>query len=202
MESCPPGYPRLAAFLSSEHNFSIYRGFDFLHSRVLLNLQDQIVTLERELDEKDRQDEQNGLGNRLFSRSRDEDEDKTSRSRPKILDDIRLKLAEYGMTNSFLLGNIEFSNHFVDEILVKARDLVSFQRPCGRDYGSVRDWMWIKQPLVKKEQAFIRHKEDVLTLHSGREWCGFDGYVESLLLKLDCRFVRVISQDCRFYYQG
>ena len=51
--------------------------------------------------------------------------------------------------------------------------------------------MWIKNPLVAKEQAFIRHKEDLLTLHSGREWCGFDGFIEMVLLKLDCRLIRV-----------
>ncbi len=97
MESCPQGYPRLAAFLSSEQNFSIYRGFSYLHARVLLGLQDQLVVLERELDKKDLLDERNGLVERLHSRVRDEREDMDDRSRSKILDDIRLKLGEYGM---------------------------------------------------------------------------------------------------------
>ena len=44
---------------------------------------------------------------------------------------------------------------------------------------------------MEAEEAFIKHKEDVLTLHSGREWCGFDGLVESLLLMLNCKLVRV-----------
>lgn len=97
MESCPQGYPRLAAFLSSEQNFSIYRGFSYLHARVLLGLQDQLAVLERELDKKDLLDERNGLVERLHSRVRDEREDTDDRSRSKILDDIRLKLGEYGM---------------------------------------------------------------------------------------------------------
>ena len=97
VEKCPEGYPRLAAFLSSEHNFSIYRGFTYLHSRVLLGLQDQLVALERELDMKDRLDKSNNLTDRLRSRARDEIEDTGSRSRSNILNDIRLKLGEYGM---------------------------------------------------------------------------------------------------------
>ncbi len=99
MESCPEGYPRLAAFLSSEHSFSIYRGFGYLHSRVLLSLQDHIVSLERELDQKDSFDQQNGLTRRLQSRARDEREsrrDGEERPRDQILDDIRRKLVEYG----------------------------------------------------------------------------------------------------------
>jgi hypothetical protein len=78
-----------------------------------------------------------------------------------------------------------------DEILVKARDLISFQKPSERDRGSVINWIWNSKPLIDKEQCFIKHKEDLLTLHNGREWSGFDGLVESLLLKLDCALVRV-----------
>ena len=91
------GYPRLAAFLSSEQSFSLYRGFNYLHSRVLLGLQDQITALERELDGKDTMDLRNGLGNRLNSRARDErGSGNDGRTRVKILDDIRMKLVEYG----------------------------------------------------------------------------------------------------------
>lgn len=99
MEDCPKGYPRLAAFLSSEDSFSIYRGFAYLHSRVLLGLQDHIVSLERELDTKDSFDEENGLTRRLQSRVRDEREshqDGEERSRKRILEDIRRTLVEYG----------------------------------------------------------------------------------------------------------
>ena len=97
MEACPIGYPRLAAFLSSEHSFSIYRGFEYLHSRVLLGLQDQIVGLERELDTKDKLDQENGVTRRLVSRSRDERESRgEDRPREQILAEIRGKLVEYG----------------------------------------------------------------------------------------------------------
>jgi hypothetical protein len=99
VEHCPEGYPRLAAFLSSEDSFSIYRGFGYLHSRVLLNLQDQIVFLERELDQKDSFDQQNSLTLRLRSRARDEREsrrDGEERPRERILEEIRRKLVEYG----------------------------------------------------------------------------------------------------------
>lgn len=74
---------------------------------------------------------------------------------------------------------------------MKVRELASFQRPSERDYISVRNWFRMTQPLVQKEQEFLRHKEELLTLSTGREWCGFDGFVESILKKLDCKLIQV-----------
>ena len=56
VESCPLGYPRLAAFNASEQNFMLYRGFSYVHARLLLDLQTGIQVLERELDEFDNED--------------------------------------------------------------------------------------------------------------------------------------------------
>ena len=111
MEETPKGYSRLAAFLSSEHSFSIYRGFDYLHARVLLNLQDQIVTLERELDQKDAFDQENGLTGVLQSRAKDIRQAKINseeRSRNQILEEIREKLVKYGMSARKKRDNIAF----------------------------------------------------------------------------------------------
>jgi len=178
LESCPNGYPRLAGFLSSENNFSIYRGFSYLHSRVLLELQDEIASLERELDELDEVDNetvasQKRLKSRRFDSKRRRPEEDGFRPRQEILADIRTKLVEY------------------DELLVKARDIQAFQRPSERDYKSVRTWFWNLKPLQdEKESAFIKKKEDVITLRSGREWSGFDNFVENTLRRVDCALVR------------
>ena len=184
VEDCPNGYPRLSAFLSSDHSFSCYRGFGYLHSRVLLGLQDRIVALERELDQKDDDDHKRNRGNRLESRARDAQiarREAEERTRDDILEDIREALVKY------------------DEMLVKSRDLVAFQKPSNRDYESVRNWFGNNKPLVDREQAFVKHREDVVTLHSGREWSGFDGAIESLLLKFDSKLVRVSLNTLNSY---
>ena len=109
MEECPKGYPKLAAFLSSEHNFSLYRAFGYLHSRVLLDLQDEISTLEKELDRADIFDYANGHENRLSSRRRDQVDAQNlgiERSRRHIMSDIRAKLNEYGMSQFGLDHNL------------------------------------------------------------------------------------------------
>jgi len=54
LESCPNGYPRLAAFLDSDEGFMIYRRFGFVQSRLLLEKQDTLRELERQLEDYDR----------------------------------------------------------------------------------------------------------------------------------------------------
>ena len=69
--------------------------------------------------------------------------------------------------------------------------MASFQRPADRDYRSVRTWLSNTKPIVDEEEAFIRCKEDIVTLRHGRECAGFDGLVESMLHRMNCRLTKV-----------
>jgi hypothetical protein len=179
VEECPNGYPRLAAFNASEQNFMLYRGFSCIHARLLLNLQAGIQTLESELDSMDRFHDASEEGKlRLMSCDNDaaacrQEAKEGERTRDDILEDLRVKICQY------------------DELIIKARELVSFQRPTARDYRSVRNWFHNVAPLVDEEQEYILWKEDVLTLRHGREWASFDGLVEACLHKINCRLIRV-----------
>jgi hypothetical protein len=110
VEATPNGFPRLAAFQSSEANFSLYRSFSYLHSRVLLDLQDEITSLEKELDEIDVDDEMDDP-NRLRSRELDEiraEGEGNARNRRVILREIKNKLMEYGMLTSAFLNHVRY----------------------------------------------------------------------------------------------
>jgi len=99
VEKTPNGFPKLAAFQSSEQNFSLYRAFSYLHSRILLDLQDEITSLEQELDEIDWDDHDEDR-TRLMSRDFDKaqpDGEGAPRSRRVVLREIKAKLMEYGM---------------------------------------------------------------------------------------------------------
>lgn len=79
-----------------------------------------------------------------------------------------------------------------DELLIKARDLNAFQRPSKRDYTSFRTWFWNVKPLsYEREEQFIKRKEDLISLRHGREWSGFDGFIESCVRKMHCKFTQV-----------
>lgn len=96
MQEYPKGYPLQAAFQSSESSWSIYRGFSYLHARVILDLQDELRCLEEDLEEIDLENEGE---NRLRSRKDDlkyAKEKGVVSPRACILDNIRSKLISYG----------------------------------------------------------------------------------------------------------
>jgi hypothetical protein len=188
LEECPNGYARLAAFNASEQNFMLYRGFSCVHARLLLGLQANIQKLEAELDGLDRFHDTLPEADKKRLRSwdldvaacreekeeaKEEGDEDVFRTREDIMEELRIKVNQY------------------DELLIKARELVSFQRPTERDYRSVRNWFNNIAPLIDEEQEYILWKEDIVTLRHGREWAGFDGMVEAMLHKMDCPLIQV-----------
>ncbi|KAI9669097.1 MAG: hypothetical protein M1831_000689 [Alyxoria varia] len=162
-------------------NFAVYRSFDYLHSRLLLHRQNELIRLERELDEMDEIDSSNDPY-RLQNAEKDEcaalrsqgGKGKGERTRQDVLEDIQITLSQY------------------DELLCKAREIAAFQRPSSADYRSVRNFIANENPLVPKEQEFIECQEDVLTLRRGRECAAFDCLVEAPLRKMNCSLIRYL----------
>jgi hypothetical protein len=196
VEDFPLGYPRQAAFVSSKPTLSIYRAFNYLHARVILELQDELRCLEQDLADLDAEyfyssdPRQNA---RVTSRDADmlearreskkaenqgngalpgalnyEQSSVPLTKRAALLVAIRLKLVEY------------------DEMLVKVRELSEFKRPSRRDYLTFRTWFWNIKPLsYEAEEEYIRKEGDLITTLSPRaEWGSLDGWIEELIPKL------------------
>ncbi|KAI9814189.1 MAG: hypothetical protein M1827_003355 [Pycnora praestabilis] len=213
LEECPDGYPKLAAFSASDQNFKIYRGFNYLHARLLLYQQDEITRLEKDLDEMDKDDfEDEDEQYKICLRSRDKDDARAGQPRRELLMKIKEKLMEYGNLSKPVRPSMTSSPRLtstLDEVLIKAREVTAFQRPSGRDYRSVRKWISGVKPLVEDEERYIRCREDLITLRHGRECAGFDGFVEEVLQKLNCRIIRYMfctpelrrkTEDKHIYY--
>jgi hypothetical protein len=94
VESCPEGYPHLAAFLDNDENFMQYRRFGYLQSRLLLYKQDELRSLEEELDCLDKGDNDSAK-TRRYLKSRDLDT-KRGGERIELLGKIETKFKEYG----------------------------------------------------------------------------------------------------------
>jgi hypothetical protein len=191
VEKYPEGYPQQAAFQASEPSWSIYRGFSYLHSRVILDLQDELRCLEENLEEIDSENEEN---DRVRSRKNDLKhalQEGIESPRARLIERLHDKLMKYGesatMSFSQWVRVPEPSDSFskrIDEILVKARTLNTFQRPSNHDYRGFRTWFWNMKPLSHEiEEQFIKRKEDLISLRQGREWSGFDALVETCIRK-------------------
>lgn len=81
------------------------------------------------------------------------------------------------------------------QLLSAAKDLSNFNRPPDQDYQSVKSYFDEEDPLCNVE-SYIMHKEDIVSLKSGRENAWLDAFVESILQKLYCKPIRVGSDDC------
>ncbi|MCJ1392225.1 hypothetical protein MMC18_005092 [Xylographa bjoerkii] len=172
LENSPMGFPYVATFLDSEDSFMIYRRFGFLHARLLLNKQDELRVLERdlrELDHADSLDEET----QIFLRVRTKDEKRDPRpgypSRKALFTVIEQKALEYG------------------RLLLQAQQLAALNRPADRDQRSVQTLLENENPLGTKESTFIYEKEDLVTLRPGREAAFLDAFVEKMLKTRLCK---------------
>lgn len=189
-------YRSLATFLDSDENFMLYRRFGYLHSRMLLRLQDKLRKLESQLDDYD--DEDAGEeGNPRLLMSRDSDEaadsklDPGIKTRTQILDEIEQVLEKYGkyLCNKMQNQRSQFSDNWV----LKAQNMAALNKPAERDYRSVEGYVFEKKPLFDEEYGFIYNKEDLITLRDGRETTFLDNLTEKMLQTFHCSLLQVNS---------
>ncbi|KAK4983221.1 hypothetical protein LTR66_008916 [Elasticomyces elasticus] len=70
--------------------------------------------------------------------------------------------------------------------------MTSLQKPMGRNYTSVFNWMYHNAPLCEPEAEFIKHEEDFVALADAQEGGWFDGFVEDILSMAPCRVTRLL----------
>lgn len=75
---------------------------------------------------------------------------------------------------------------------MRCRDLASLKRTTSRNYRSLANWMHNEKPLSEEESEFIDCKEDFVALCEQPEGSWFDGLIEDLLSKADCKFTRFL----------
>jgi hypothetical protein len=92
VESCPKGYPNVAAFLDSDESFMLYRRFGYLQSRLLLDKQGELRVLERKLDRMDNLDAKENPERLKTIDLKEED----AKPRKELLKQIDEKLRDYG----------------------------------------------------------------------------------------------------------
>ena len=97
VEDFRPGYPRYSALIGSNDSFQICRRFSILRTRLLLEKQDRLSLLEKELERLDKEEiAPLFLGSIRFDRNIE---------RLQVLSDIDTALADYGtLLNPFLMS--------------------------------------------------------------------------------------------------
>ncbi|KAL8762771.1 MAG: hypothetical protein Q9184_001311 [Pyrenodesmia sp. 2 TL-2023] len=161
LDSYQPGYATLAAIEDSDPSFLIYRKFGWLRNRLLLDLQDELVTLERELELIDASTTRRGDPDNVLASRRNDERKKTKRR--GLLKEIRQKLLEY------------------DEVLLRLKQIHAIKRPTVRNQNSLYNLIWNNRCLVNEETDWIYRGEDLAALASYSEHGWFNGFVEDTM---------------------
>ncbi|KAF2229903.1 hypothetical protein EV356DRAFT_509977 [Viridothelium virens] len=90
IENHRQGYPRLSAFINSDRNFALFRGFGQLQARVLLHMQDELAHLEQRLNDLDNNER---IAFNLSSSRQD-----SNGARRGVLTELKSKLEKYSKT--------------------------------------------------------------------------------------------------------
>lgn len=190
MDSCPLGYPKLAAYLDSDECFSVYRRFGFLQSRLLLDKQDKLRELEEALDRLDKREEK---ANPRRPMTTDLLQDEVG-PRRKLLAAIEGEFTSYGtIMNARSYTGLLLINEA--NLLHTGAKMMALNRPSEADFGSVQNYMSNRQPLLEAEATWIRKKEDLITLRAGREHAWLDSGIEKLLRWFHCSALESIFGD-------
>lgn len=170
----------------------IYRRFGYLHNRLLLQKQDELRVMEEELETMDRKDLCSDDPGVLQCREEDEaHNDQSTETRKSLFSRIEKTLLKYGIS-ILTLEDLCTLIRPTDEILLHARQLILSNRPAGRDYNSVKNFMWNEKPLMQGDAEFIYNREDLITLRPGRETAWLDVFVERTLKLFPRRLVQYI----------
>jgi hypothetical protein len=186
----PRGYPRLAAFLDSDDNFKLYRRFGYLQSRVLLEKQDDLRQLERELERLDQQDKE---ADEELLRTRDPiDLDEMEHSYRFAIGSDTESIEEDNITKrKRLLKLIAINIKEYGEQLTAAQTSAAMKKPTAGEQRSVRNWLENIEPVHQADASFVEHAEDLVTLRPGREHAWLDAGVEKVLRGCKVTFIQV-----------
>lgn len=186
VQSCPRGYPRLAALADSDENFMIYRRFGYLQSRLLLEKQDELRSLEEELEILDaRMEKQDPV--HLTTRDLPPE---VAVLRKELMEQIEKTFCDYGEGSNYSERSMLTLKKA--KLVSAAQNLVSMNKPSNSEYKSVENFVHDERTQCEEEETWIQWKEDLMTLRPGREHAWLDAGIEHLLRHLHCRLVEYV----------
>jgi hypothetical protein len=73
--------------------------------------------------------------------------------------------------------------------------MMAFKKPSDSEYQSVGRYMNNRKPLGKSQATWIQHKEDIITIRTGRDHAWLDDMVEGFLKLCHCKLVDMVFRS-------
>lgn len=171
LERCPKGNPRMAAFLDSDENFTMYRRFGWIQSRLLLSKQNELASLEKDLEMQDQPIDLASLDSESTGGEVTQYE-AMSEYKDQLLKQAEKTFCEYA------------------QLVSAARDMMLLRKPSSSEYSSLRNYCNYSGNLSDLDEEWVQCKEDLITLRPGREHAWLDRMIEKFLQSFTCKVAR------------
>ncbi|KAH6710679.1 hypothetical protein BKA61DRAFT_677320 [Leptodontidium sp. MPI-SDFR-AT-0119] len=156
-EEYPEGFPRLAAWVSSDRDLEMTRGFKYLYQRTLVQDVVELNELEKELFEADKMEAAQPAPNFSLRHTREEQDGNTKHR--ELRETIRKALKKH------------------KETAADFRELQSFGKPLRRNHETYYDWLWSNPQLFERFDDYLKHADDMVSLRAD-QLSFFDNFVE------------------------
>ena len=173
--------------MDSDPNFSIFRRFGYIRSRVILNQQDVLRELEDGLDSLDDEDASVVDQKRLLC-CRELDETERQPLRKELFSTIASELEVYG--SSLLLFRWYWSDVVLDKLILRTAAVLKLAEPDPRNKQSIARFICNDGQLRRPDRDFIQHADDLVGLSGDKE----HSWVHSMIERLCTRHSRKLSK--------
>ena len=156
--------------MNSDDFFKIYKRFDFLRGRLLLDREIELAELEEKLVALDKENA-SAVRQSVMTRHMEEFRDVASCQKFRDLKaEIEKKLGVYGKEIHFpKFEGISKLNFHGDDLVFRMKRFVDFQPPHAEDHESYANYILDEKPLCLKENICLERSDDYMTIADGRE---------------------------------
>ncbi|KAL9632396.1 MAG: hypothetical protein Q9164_005348 [Protoblastenia rupestris] len=143
VEDYRAGYPQFSALIGSHSSFHVFRRFLRTRARILLLKQDEISSLESQLDRVDHEE-----------------------TRELFLGNAR---RDMNPERKVLLAKLEVAFSSYDAFVDRNRAILARSDPRGEDITNLQNWVENTSSLAEEETAYLSQHVDLMTIHSSKD---------------------------------
>lgn len=179
MEEYPGGFPQAAAFINADPTFPIYRRFSRGRTRIILQLQAELMTLEKKLDYYDKELAKNKDTERVLWQSGW----RPSKSKEVPLELWNNQIDCYKRLNEAL--------KLYDEVVIRDFQLRRLPTPSRHARRNLGRYFYQEKPLIDVENDHMTYVEDLMATGKGEKDDWLEGSISVGLMSKPVQFFKV-----------
>lgn len=180
VEEYPEGFPQAAAFINADPTFAIYRRFSRGRTRIILQLQAQLMMLEKKLDQYDKE----------MAEDKDAEEILHQSGFPTLSGFAPvIRVLQKKRTRCYEQFNEVLRRY--DDIVIRDFTLRRLPSPSLHARKNVGRYFYQERPFVRGENDHMSYVEDLIAVGKGEKDSWLEGSISSSLGSQPWRVLKV-----------